>query len=531
LEIAGLTKEITELRILDNLLNGIGSKVNKLGGINNINNATGGKGGGNVIIPPASKAGLAEEAGTAGILAATGLNIKASLKTVASFDRVVNANSKYISRVKELINKGFITGPLFNPETGAFQYRPTEKGKKAKQAAATAALERSKQTKLNKTIVTKASPEVIDAAKTKLGEYTGKIPPKLNQQQGLFSSLFANLKTMMAGKSGHSLFSKEGIKEVGAELGLGKALGPLGKLGIVAGAVVVSMMALRKAVELLVEGVKHGAETYQHAAKTATNVEKYSGIEAAFKEIGMETPDLGLLQGQFNKKAGKFEAPGSDVILGAARAGQLGDVQQLQNMAVEFKEAMKDGAANARQMGEVARDNMRTQSKISAVGREWNTLLSQLAAFLSPLINAIATITKDFLAVGNDIMEIIMPLSSIFSLFVDCIIPVIDLFREMADTITEVINWIYEKLHIKRDNNPSFTKLLAGASANAGQSQSNSWEKLGFNMKGSSSEQHLATVSKNSTAMVGLLTKLVIQMSLVSRPGNPIVLVGLQNLP
>jgi hypothetical protein len=115
----------------------------------------------------------------------------------------------------------------------------------------------------------------------------------------------------------------------------------------------------------------------------------------------MEGIDMSLLQGQFNPRAKKYGVPDTDMILGAARAGQFGNVQQLTNMAEEFKAAMKDASSSAKQMESSAKANQQLSAAGSAISREWHTLLSQMSADMYPVIYGLERFAVTLLKILN----------------------------------------------------------------------------------------------------------------------------------
>lgn len=230
------------------------------------------------------------------------------------------------------------------------------------------------------------------------------IPPKIPQVLSTWQKLqqkFANINKGTFGEilSGSSNKVVSSIGDVAQGFNLLKA---------VAIELFVAFEILKFAIKLLAEGIRNGAEAYQRGARFGNTVGSQYQTDSAFKAIGIDSPDLSQLQGQFNKKSGKYEAPGTDVILGAARAGQFGDSQQITNLASEFKEAMKDGAENAREMGNAAKANFRLAVQQTEIGREWKTLLSQLSAILSPLISFIQNFIKDTLHAWNEGLSMIL---------------------------------------------------------------------------------------------------------------------------
>lgn len=236
--------------------------------------------------------------------------------------------------------------------------------------------------------------------------YTGEAPPLIPgaKRQSWMDVFHSNEK-----KSGMLHSFKQGYGGLGLSAGgpgglMGGAAALLGFLGPLK-LVTVALVGLYKSIKYFEEGIQHGAETYQHAAKLALDVNKTAQIENAFKAIGMETPDLSILQGQFGKKGGSVKVPDTDIILRAARTGQIGNAQQLTNMAEQFKAAMADGAASARQMASASKAAQESSMEGAAVMREWRTMLTQLAVVFKPLIDGILISISNWLKIANLVLE------------------------------------------------------------------------------------------------------------------------------
>ena len=260
--------------------------------------------------------------------------------------------------------------------------------------------------------------------------------------------------------------------------GLGAVLGEMGplKLGIIA--VTSAFVLLYKSAQQLEEGIRHGAEAYQHAAKLGQGVGSTYQQASAFRAIGMEPPDISQLSYEKNKKNGGYNAPDTDTILAAARAGQLGEVQQLLNMSKEFRAAMRDGANAAVEMEGAARQNLILAMSQSALGREWHTMLSQISALLSPLIELLSRVGVEFLKIVNAILFIINIIEK------------------------EVLKLL--GIDLSNDKN---TKIpIKSASSHAG-----TWERLGFNFPKAGIDHNAQTAANtrqtaaNTYALVKLL--------------------------
>lgn len=285
--------------------------------------------------------------------------------------------------------------------------------------------------------------KLVDAQKLRQKSYFNK-PPVITTEQTPVSNIFSNLKNVFS-----KLISGLGAGGGGGRLGR-IAVALFGPLGPIIGAVIAAFYALKFAIKFLIEGIEEGAKAYQHAAKLGSPVAGTFQQTAAFNAIGMESPDLSRLQGQFNKKAGRYEEPGTDVILGAARAGQLGNVQQLVNMSEEFKRNMADAAANSAEMAMSAKILSESSQLVSQVGREWHTLLAQIATIFTPIINLLLEGLKKWLSDLNLLSAVI-----------------IALFKHIGI--------------LSKDIGGNFNKIPGG---NNSPSHVTAWEKIGFVFKG-----------------------------------------------
>ena len=244
--------------------------------------------------------------------------------------------------------------------------------------------------------------------------------------------------------------------------------------------VTTAMLALHKAIRLLQEGVQHGAETYRNAARMGTAIGDNFAITSAFKAIGMESPDLSRLQGQFNQRANKFDAPGTDVILGAAKAGQFGNMQQLLNMSVEFKAAMADAVANGRQMAAIAQPLNQLSISTSELGREWKTLESQLADLFEPVLYAVVESLKFLISSLNWAAEKLIHLGGNIAY----LLPGGTVLGPLFGSLTP------------RGSGGDFHQIGGGRGSAAG---ANAWEKMGFVMNGPSTNYQAQIADRTNT--------------------------------
>lgn len=224
-------------------------------------------------------------------------------------------------------------------------------------------------------------------------------------------------------------FTSQGIKNILVQKllggGIGGSGGGGGLLGLLSGgsfskmfpaviALTAAFAALHKVVHILTEAIKHGAEAYQMGARHGGSVGASFQLKSAFEAIGMGggAENAMMAIGQFNTKAKKTTLSGGEVI-GAMRAGQFANVQQLTNMSKEFEAAMRDAGDNARQMASAGKASQETNSQLVGIQREWQTLLTQISTELYPIIHSIADMIKSALEAMNALLEVSIKLKQI----------------------------------------------------------------------------------------------------------------------
>ena len=280
--------------------------------------------------------------------------------------------------------------------------------------------------------------------------------------------------------------------------GLGSALsGGFMKLIPLLGILYTAFNLLRKAAQLLAEGIKNGAEAYQKAARHANTVGASFQLKSAFAAIGLGggEEDAMTAMGQFNPKARKTALSGGEVI-GAMRAAQFANIQQLTNMSEEFEAAMKDAEANARQMEASSKATMIMSMDMSAISREWHTLLTQVAADMYPILHGMFDDAKKLLQIFNYLEEI---------------------------TIR-----IKQMLHMIPAGEPG-QERTAGMGNRAGMPTS-AWEKMGFNFPGAKSDP-LNQISKNTAATTQKLGEAVGWLKFIAKGSPTGTLLNLMPLP
>jgi len=301
-------------------------------------------------------------------------------------------------------------------------------------------------------------------------------------------------------------------KNTEEDSGIGGILGARGgKLGILGGiisnwktvlvGVTAALIVLHKAVRLLTEGIQHGTEAYRNAARTGNAVSGQFALSSAFAALGMESPDISQLHGQFNAKSRKFEAPGSDIILGAARAGQLGNMQQLLNMSKEFESAVHDSAQNAREMANVGKALSGLSIQTSELGREWKTLISQIAYMLEPEINGVVMGLKYLLKAINLVAEGFVNIRPI-----------------LYETLLPGIGSLLNGLSAGKGGNESFSKLAGGGTRDS--STASGLEKMGFVFPGAGNTNYQAAIATNTFKTNTLLAQIRDVLAQLPNGGN-----------
>lgn len=194
---------------------------------------------------------------------------------------------------------------------------------------------------------------------------------------------------------GGGLGGLQGILRAGGMGGLATVVGAFAKFGPIVAGVVAAMLILKKAIELLIEGIKYAAEEYQKAAATGMDIRKSTAMTQAMKAVGVSgTPTYQM--------AGQTSAGG---VISAARASGFGGAQQLQNMSKEFAAALKDGSAAARQMELSGKAGQLLSMDMIALNREWKTMLAQAAAALYPFLHGLMEMVKNTMKLINLYIE------------------------------------------------------------------------------------------------------------------------------
>src|ERR1035437_1989433 len=443
----GLDAQIAKLRTLDTILNSISRKGGLLGGgTRGIN--IGGQGGTTFIggVPSGTGAG-ASSATVAGL--AAGVTAGESVGST----RATKLKSESIPiELRNFVNKSIGNKGITDKGYEKLFTRYGMEGVKAFNQIRNERIARRKGIK-ESGVPTVISPDYIK---------------RINHLQE--STILRNIKASGIG-IGRNLGEMAGKGPMGASI----ASGLLTKLTSPLALVIAAFLVLHTVTKLLIEGIKHGAEAYQHAAKMGGDVGSHFALTEAFKAIGMEGIDTQALQGQFNPKAKKFGVPDSDMVLGAAKAGQFGNVQQLTNMSEEFKRAMERATDSAERMGKVAYTAQKITTAGSEVSVQWKTMLTQLAAAFYPLIRLIQGLSIGLVNAIN--------------------------------TILEGINWLEKKLHIQPGVGPNFSQI--GASMGKSGPSFTSWEKMGFQFGKSANDplHNIASNTKETVRAINNLTK------------------------
>jgi hypothetical protein len=191
--------------------------------------------------------------------------------------------------------------------------------------------------------------------------YSGPVPPVLNK----------NFRDIML--SGFTKLLETAVKVVS-------------KLGIFGILLSTAALELRTFVKVIKEGIKVGSEAYRNAAGQGTKIGNNAQISTAFGQLGLPAPDMTylrqILSGNTNQD--------SQIILALAQMGQLGQAgQQLVNMSTEFKNAMQDGAQDAREMAESSKAAMQLSIDSTAIAREWHTMVAQTTDLFEPILHVL----------------------------------------------------------------------------------------------------------------------------------------------
>lgn len=479
IEFKGLDENIIKLTRLEGLLNSIGRHGGIIGGQGGSGNGSGNNT--NFIgVPPSSGAGasVAREGVGAGEAAAIG----AASGNLTSFGGRLKISS---DKLAQELDKSYekLDKTIKNWQNDQFGLDSKPRANHRGHTAATAANHDKNQAEQFGLMYQQVKPGLYRP----WGNYPNAIGPQINPNyaiggQGFNSPIgpqIPNLwKQLVAkGNGGLSDLGKGGSGTgAGAVFGGGLIGGLVDKFGVLKVATA-TLAAAFVALEVFLKTVKDGAEAYQRGARFGQSVGSQFQLDQASKAIGVDI-DTSQLQGQFNKKSNKFDAPGTDEILGAARIGQLGNAQQLLNMAEQFKEVMSDSANSARQMQTASGATMQLSIDISAITREWKTMLTQMVAALEPVLHLFTLTIKNVFEAINGRLE----------------------------SLTKIL----QLLHLIPQDSSNIKHNELGGIGARGQNIS-SLEKIGFSFRGQHSNS-LSNIDKNTRDTVGAITKLATEI-------------------
>jgi hypothetical protein len=143
-------------------------------------------------------------------------------------------------------------------------------------------------------------------------------------------------------------------------------------------------------IDIFKEGIQSGAKLFQEAASVGRSPVQLGQLQQTLQAVGIssEVSRMLLLYGQFGGPGGRMR--GIDAVqgmrLGAQRAGQMGDLQQINNLSRYIAYAWDQTAAAARQSAGVAKTLFITSMVGSLLKTQWDTMKEQLSAIFAPLI-------------------------------------------------------------------------------------------------------------------------------------------------
>jgi len=317
-----------------------------------------------------------------------------------------------------------------------------------------------------------------------------KIPPPVIQPQTIAQQITSAIKSIRTGN---------------LPAGAGNIATALSAISAVSTAFIALKMMLdvviqgiKVAFDLLKKGIENGAKAFMEGAKLAGRVGKVFQLESAMSLLGINEQETSLMvqQAMFNRKSRVFAPEDAQRLIGAARVSQFGSVQQLTNMAEEFRFAMNDARDNARQMELSSRSSFLLSLEMKAVFREFNTLITQTVTALSPFLNLLFTLMKGLLDNLNSQMEI--------------------------------INKILEFLHLIPTGQPGQARTMGMASIG---SNITGWERIGFLFNASSRDTAMQQIAQNTRESAEYLKKIASMYSgksgALAQPSN----FGLPMLP
>lgn len=306
-----------------------------------------------------------------------------------------------------------------------------------------------------------------------------------------------------------------GSKIVGKLSGFLTKLGPI---GIAVAGVTAGMVAMKKAIEVLNEGIKITSEAYRDAARSGLNPEVAQRIGNAFKILGLNTPNLS----QFSYMLGH----GNDTnnLLMLARTGQLGDEgRAILNMGEDFKRAMQQAEEAAKATKDASYIGFKLSMDEAQIGLQFKRLLSDIIADVGPMLHQLLQAVVKVLEAADALYEWLkskgITLSNV----------AIGALEAQFPSMTGVFEALKAAAQADNGKPPGNNKPFFYNGTT--QPQFTSLERLGFVMngpKGFNPERNLAEINKNTAKAANHLGILVNTLSRGSF-GDP--LMHLPNLP
>lgn len=182
--------------------------------------------------------------------------------------------------------------------------------------------------------------------------------------------------------------------------GLGRLLGGAGGLGGFATALIAITAvteALKKAFEHLISAIQEGARLYQHAARLGLGVGKTAQLEFLGKAIGLSPNEIDTLalrgshpRGGASRQA-FFNQNDIKLLLGSGSgSAQLGNLQQVKNMAEYTTRAFMDSALASQSMENNAKAMQEIFYQGERVFMSIRVVFSDIATLLLPVIKKLA---------------------------------------------------------------------------------------------------------------------------------------------
>lgn len=230
---------------------------------------------------------------------------------------------------------------------------------------------------------------------TKGGGFGGLVPPRV--------------RTLLGGIGG---------EDGGLQSKLLPVLGALAAFRAALWAVEPIIRGFRFAIQHLMDSINQGAKLYTDAARLGLSPARTGSLQFAANSLGISTEEAQtlLLQGEFPRtrrgggsvtRNSSLSSSGSAIsadgsIFGAnARAGQIGQLQRINNLQKEFNYLLDQSKSDWNQIGDNSKTLWYTMQQIKLAALDWQVVFSNIAVAFSPIVEAAAGLSRILAKLAN----------------------------------------------------------------------------------------------------------------------------------